>query len=306
MDYLHFKQLADIHKRLLTLLNVISTENAYIKINSNPNDTFSKELGRTTGHYQFKSHWDFSHKYLGLTEAELLEKSILHSEDIIKLQKDYNIKTNSWDYATIIHLANEYGANVIDNEGMRSNEDLIKLNDLQIYAIDNYQKKLYYQGSLTGDNTSIHHIDWEIVAKLKIAGISIKQNLPLYKFMLAESYLLYQESKYKKSYERIHSALESFVDSNLEAPDQKIGSKEKLNLAYKNKFDNWDNHEVYTSIRPIYENLTENRNSIAHKIAEMEISKSEVEEAILVILLLIFTYEFEAQSFDEICSKLLS
>ncbi len=180
-----------------------------------------------------------------------------------------------------------------------------KVNRIRVNSIDNINSKINYEGSFFGNSSDIDPIDYGVYCLLRVTAVSRDIDFAnFYKELIAESYVLFKESNFKLAYFLAYSGFESFINSSLGIGDEPGRLKERLQELFKCKFLDLSRHQIYTCVVNDFDRLTDKRNTIAHGRGAVSINKKETEEALLFILILVCTYEFQCSKFDELNSKL--
>jgi len=301
MNYTQFASKHNIIDRLLQKLEIITYKKIFIPIDNTPDYDLSQYQKELTTDYYFKNSWDFSQEFSSLINVEIIAASIFHADDIARLKKELNMETSTESYSKII----QYGYNIrnttFDEYGMGTDLDDFKLHDIKSDSIDNIKRRFFYVGSFMGDGFYIDPTDWEIIAQINVVGISDEiEYKQFYKSLIAESFILYKEGKYKLSYFLIYSALESFINSESNNPDEEERLKDRLKDVLKNRFQNLQTNQIYNSIIVCYGSFTTNRNTIAHGRNNIEFNETDLLNVLLFTLTLISMYELNVSTFDDL------
>jgi hypothetical protein len=307
MTYKQFLKEAKILENLLATLDILSFDKQIIRIDNYPDYSISEYKGGIISDYFFRNSWNFVDKYQMLIDAEFQRNTIFHSDNLQDLSCEYKLEYNNLsdncDFLLEIFNRDEDSFSV---HGYRVDTSVgdFKLHNLSIHSIDNFSKKLYYEGSFLGDNSDIQPIDWGIYSLLKITAISKEiVNLPFYKSLLSESYLLYKENKFKLAYFITYSAFESFINYQLDS-DDKGRLKDKITQLYKTQFLQLEKHQIYGSIINAYDDIEKDRNVIAHGRNQITISKEKSYSVLLSFLILIVTFELKSETFEDLAIKI--
>lgn len=301
MNYTQFASKHNIIDRLLQKLEIITNKKIFIPIDNTPDYDLSQYQKELTIDYYFKNSWDFSQEFSSLINVEIIATSIFHADDIARLKKELNMETSTESYSKIIQYGYNIRNTLFDEYGMGTDLDDFKLHDIKSDSIDNIKRRFFYVGSFMGDGFYIDPTDWEIIAQINVVGISDEiEYKQFYKSLIAESFILYKEGKYKLSYFLIYSALESFINSESNNPDEEERLKDRLKDVLKNRFHNLQTNQIYNSIIVSYGSFTTNRNTIAHGRNNIEFNETDLLNVLLFTLTLISMYELNVSTFDDL------
>ncbi|MDD2982081.1 MAG: hypothetical protein PHQ74_01720 [Crocinitomicaceae bacterium] len=304
MNYIQFSNKQNLIDKILIRLGILTTDNVVIKINNNPDYDITEYRRNVVANYFFNNFWDFSSKYKSIVDINILDNHIFHFDTLQSLSKEYEIEYNEGndcDFLLQVLIQNK-DAFELNSFGTEVND--FELHNLRIRTIDNLKGRIYYEGSFQGDSSDIEPLDWGVYSTLGLNAIPNDiDNLPFYKSLLAESYLLLKEKKFKLSYFLTFSAFESFVNFELGGNDEPDRLKDKFKELFGSKFIVLNSHQIYTSIMSMYDNYTSNRNTIAHGRNEIIIDQEMVKSSLLFILTLISTYELNSLTFDDLYSN---
>jgi len=300
--YTEFTKYKNITEKLLIHLGILTRRETIIRLNNLPDYDITKFEREIISNYFFHNSWDFSNDFQSIIEVEFLEDNIFHYDDLILLSKEYKIVYGNEEDNDIEFLKDVYKIDQDSFSQFGSGTDVGEfiLHKVRLNSIDNINKQINYEGSFQGDSSDIDPLDWGIYSLIEITGISLRINtLPFYKSLLAESYILFKEGKFKLAYFFTYSALESFVNYEIGNNDPKRVN-EKLSELFKAKFTDLAKHQIYSSVMNIYEPYTTDRNTIAHGHGHINITAEQVNNSLLFVLTLISSFEFNSTTFEEL------
>lgn len=306
MNYVQFASKKNIIDSLLKKLEIITYKKLFIPIDNTPDYDLSQYQKEITTEYYFKNSWDFSGEFYSLINVEIIATSIFHADNIARLKKELNKEASTESYSKIIQYGCTIRNTIFDEYGMGTDLDDFKLHDIKSDSIDNIKKSFFYVGSFMGDSFYIDPTDWQIIAQINVVGISDEiEYKQFYKSLIAESFILYKEGKYKLSYFLIYSALESFINSESDNPDEEERLKDRLKNVFKNKFQNLKTNQIYNSILASYDSFTINRNTIAHGRNNIEFNQADLLHVLLFTLTLMSMYELNVSTFDDLYNAVI-
>lgn len=306
MNYTQFSNKVHIQEKILTKLGILTKEELIIRINNHPDYNLTKYKKEIVSDYFFHNSWDYSEKFNSIIDVCILRNDIFHFDTLQTLSQQYRIefneKTDNCDFLLQVQKK--------DNEafvkyGFRTEVNDFILHRIKIRSIDNLKKCIYYEGSFQGDSSDIEPLDWGVYSTLKVTAVPKKiDTQPFYKLLIAESFLLLIENKFKLSYFLTFSAFESFVNYELGGNEEPVRLKDKLKELFCNKFNALGRNQIYTSVMSMYDTYETNRNSIAHGRNELIIDAEQVRISLLFILTLISSFEFNISTFDVLLNKI--
>lgn len=299
MTFNQFSSRQDILLKLLASLGILTTKRIVIRIDNNPNYDISKYQVGDDADYFFKNFWDFSNEFNLVVDIEFIDTKLFHFDDLERSSAEYNLPFNREDHLKFINKVNSLHKSWFSKNGMQMDIDQFKLHHLRKISIDNIKKKLYYEGSFFGNHETFDPLDWGIYSLVELNELT-QDSSKFYKNLIGESYLLQIESKYKLAYFLAYSAFESFVNKELNIKNDEKRLKEKITELFRTKFPQLERHQIYSSVINFYDGFTENRNNIAHGLNEISISKETFQSALLSILTLIYCYEFDIKTFEDL------
>lgn len=306
MNYRQFSEKQNVIEKILNYLGVLSIENVVIEVDNNPDYDITAYEREISTNYFFHNSWDFTEKFKSIVDINVLKSSIFDSETFQRMSTDYGIPLEDNDCDFLIQVLN-VDQDAFDNYGFGTENGEFRFHNLRLRTIDNSNGQVYYEGSFRGNNADIAPIDWGVYSLLNVTSITKSiDTLPFYNTLLAESYLLYFERKFKLAYFLVFSAFESFVNYELGTIDDPDRLRNKLNELFSNRFTDIGRHQIYTSVLNEYNQHTTNRNTIAHGRNEIIISQEEVKGLLLFVLTIISTYKSSSISFENLYNDIIN
>ncbi|MBS6574749.1 hypothetical protein [Parabacteroides goldsteinii] len=292
---------------LLTKLDILTAIDIIEKLNIEVDDDVSGYVGRESKNYYFKNKFSFQPYSTYLIKAEILASRV-YSQSL--LESDVDNSNNYFCLEGKGLTENLKEIDTIDKGFFENNGCSIEavndfsLHKLRIRNIDNIKKDLYYEGTCYGNMLDIGDItsDWDVFSKISLLGI--KNNISeFYKELLSESYMLYENENYKLSFFIAFSAFECFVNVKGNMQDEQLPLIDKITNLYKWQFPDLSNNEIFQSIMPHHNKLTDIRNKIAHGKAKVCIRKREAEQCLKHVLIMILAYENTITGIKEFYEK---
>ncbi len=293
-----FNQVSNKIIFLLQKLEILKRKSIFIKIDNTPDFNFTDNSSSEEDYY-FRNYFKFNKFFTWVTSVNFGTIRIYHYDDFLRLSEEYKIHFDSFKDLKFIKQIHKIDKDAFHNNGFETELDEFKMKDIRLNRIDNYEKRIYYEGKFYGDNYYIDPIDFGYYSTATLIGFKAKPG-NFYEEIIAESYLLFLEKKFKLAYFLIFTALENFVNLKLQSHKEKKELKDKVNLAFSSKFSDISKHEIYCSIIGEYDNYAEIRNQIAHGNMTTELMEENVEELFVFILTLILVYEKSLNHFSEI------
>ena len=304
LSFSEFLKLPNCIERLLHGLDIITHEKLFVPIDYMPDYDLSEYQGAAITNYFFQNSWDFNKSFQSVVEVDFIESHIIHADTLNELSREYNIPYDHRENATPSFLLKVYQKDktAISSFGYEMEAGDFKVNKIKLISIDNIHGTINYQGSFIGNSSDIDPVDWGVYSLLLVTGIPKDIDLlNFYKVLLSESYVLYKENKFKLAYFIAYSAFENFINFWLGTGDEG-GARlvDRFKELFKSKFSDFSTHQIYTSVAKEFNPYTANRNTIAHGRTEMTINKQQVKDALLFVLILIGSFEFNCSSFDQL------
>ncbi|AZA64432.1 hypothetical protein EG345_06740 [Chryseobacterium carnipullorum] len=249
MNYDQFSGKDDLINQILIRQGILISEKIIIKIDHQPDYEISEYKREQDADYYFYNSWKFKNKFNSVFDISVSQNHIFHFDNFNDLSNNYNIPFNIGSECDFLLDVLKKDSDALFVYGFGIETDNFTIHNVRIKAIDNLKGRVYYDGSFTGSSYEIDPLDWGIYSILDISACPIEiDDKPFYNSLLAESYLLLKERKYKLSYFLLYSAFESFVNFELGKGDEEGRLKDKLNELFCLKFPNLGIHQIYTSV----------------------------------------------------------
>jgi hypothetical protein len=305
MNYIKFKSLNRIDYDLLLALGALKSKSLIMNIDLHPDYDLTNYDKHVSNTYFIKSELDFSDEFTAVLSANIGKSATFHCDDIERISKEFNLTREDNESAS--HFLQRVAA--IDSDviyqGNGTQHDGFELNELKVDFINNKDKKVIVLGGFFGDNYSIDPSDWDLVSELDLSGIPKELNGELYLELLAESYSLSELGNYKLAFFLAYSALECYLNSQVNPNNDKVRLKDSFSELFKNKFSGNDlnNHIIYSSISGEFTPFTLKRNEIAHGKSKVEISKEYASDFLLFSLITIVSNKHCISDFKSLAEK---
>jgi hypothetical protein len=294
-------------EELLFALDILVRDETFVKIENHPDYDITEYEREIDTNYYFHNSWDFLLKYQSVIKAEFAETHIIHADNLNDMSEESGIEYEPYDrdVPKFLNKLFKHDKEAIGIHSFGADGGDFKVNRIRVNSIDNINSKINYEGSFFGNSSDIDPIDYGIYCLLRVIAVSRDIDfMNFYKELIAESYVLFKESNFKLAYFLAYSGFESFINSSLGVGDEPGRLKERLQELFKHRFLDLSRHQIYTCVVNDFDRFTDKRNTIAHGRGAVSINKKETEEALLFILILVCTYEFQFSKFDELNSKL--
>lgn len=302
MNYNQFiKKHNNLLEQLMFIYGIIKFEKKVIKIDNQPDYDISKYERECPTDYYFANSFNFTEMFEFVIKFEFQENKLFHYDDFLNMSKELKIDFKEEDDCNFLLKLYKEKNEILEQHGFDTDIEQFKLHELRIQNIDNFNKKINYEGSFYGDNEGINPIDWGLYSFVEILGVpnQLSKN-KFYKYLISESYILLQENKYKLAFFVGYSALESFINYEHSSAEEEKRLIEKLKELFKEKFGQIQSHQIYTSLINDFDEFTNIRNSIAHGRNPVEIGESEVRKLLQFTIILIISFDWNVTKFEEI------
>lgn len=303
MTYLQFTRQQNILQKLLSSLGVLASKNLIIKINNSPDYDISIYQREIDADYFFNNSWDFGNELQSVVDINFIENKLYHFDDFQRASQELGLPFDEKDCTKFLNDVYSFNRNFFSENGMEPNIDQFKLYKIRKSSIDNISKKLNYEGSFFGNHQTFDSLDWGLYSLIELTGIP-QGSVKFYKYLIGESYILFNENKNKLSYFLAYSAFESFVNLELGSVNDEKRLKQKINELYRNKFPQLGQHKIYSSVIAGYDTFTNNRNNIAHGTNNIAITREDVYSALLFIAIMICTFEHNCSTFYDLAQQI--
>jgi len=302
MNYNQFiKKHINLLEQLMFIYGIIKFEKKVIEIDNYPDYDISKYERSNPTDYYFANSFNFAEIFEFVIKFEFHKNKLFHFDDFLNMSKELNTEFKEEDRCNFLLKLYKEKNEILEEHGFDTDIEQFKLHELRIQNIDNFNKKINYEGSFYGDNEGINPIDWGLYSFVEILGVpnQLSKN-KFYKYIISESYILLQENKYKLAFFVGYSALESFINYEHSSAEEEKRLIEKLKELFKEKFGQIQTHQIYTSLINDFDEFTNIRNSIAHGRNPVEIGESEVRKLLQFTILLIISFDWNLTKFEEI------
>lgn len=301
MNYKKILSIDNSLEKLLFFLNILRYDRLIIQIENYPDYDISPYQREIISDYYFRNSWSFKYLFDYVIDVRILKSKLFHHDNIFE-NEDLDTKNFDLveDLTKNLNIINQYDSDFFHYYGYEIDDlDEFKVRQIRIFNIDNTDKKIRYEGSFFGNNDDIDPIDWGIFSLLEIKGInSYLDNF--YKELLSESYLLYINENFKLSFFICFSALENFINTQLNESDKEERLIDKIKRLYKLKFHNMQSNKIYTSIINDFDFFTNTRNTIAHGREKIEIEENTSKKFLIFTSIMITLYNEEINNFEEL------
>ncbi len=305
MNYNQFSKKQNLIDIILTKFGILITEKLIIKINHEPDYEISPYMRERETDYYFYNSWNFKHHFSFVIDVDIVKNHIFHYDDFINMSCEYGISYYTGEECEFLLSAVEKDSDALETNGFGSGTENFKINNLRIGTIDNLESKVYYEGSFWGASYEIDQNDFAIYSMINVIATPLYiDDKPFYNSLLAESFILLKERKYKLSYFLLYSAFDSFINYELGSADEQGRLKDKLKELFSSRFSNLNNHPIYTGIIKLYDQYTNNRNAIAHGKSPIEVDEEMVEKSFIFVLTMISSYLTGADKFDDLYNEI--
>ncbi|MAC96752.1 MAG: hypothetical protein CMC96_14775 [Flavobacteriales bacterium] len=305
LNYSQFAQIPQVLPKILTALGVIQNKRVLIKIDNTPDYDISEYLREIDTDYYFHNHWSFEDHFQSIVEAHFLEQFIFHYDGLKRASEELNLSFDTSDHTEFINRIYSLNPKKLPEYSFPLECDQFEFKNIRLASIDNIDKELFYEGAFFGNYETITPLDWSVYSLLDLIGVSFS-NLPFYKQLLSECYLLKKESKYKLAFFLAYSALESFVNSESGTGNDEERLKDKVTNLYRARFPELEKHQMYSSVMNQYYKFNNERNDIAHGTQQIDVSEDDLDSLLMFVLTMISCYEFSLNKFDDLYAKITS
>lgn len=305
MNYNQFSKKKNLIDIILTKLGILISKKLIIKIDHEPDYEISEYKREIDTDYYFYNSWNFKDDFSFVINVDIIENHIFHSDDFKNMSDEYNISFSVGDECEFLLSTLEEDSSALESHGFGTDAENFKINNLRIRAIDNLEGQVYYDGSFYGASYEINPIDFAIYSMINVTATPMYiDEKPFYHSLLAESFILLQERKYKLSYFLLYSTFESFINYELDAADEEGRLKDKLKELFCLRFTNLSVHQIYTGIIKLYDKYTLDRNAIAHGRSPIKVDKEMVEKSFIFVLTLMSSYFTSTDKFDDLYNEI--
>lgn len=285
---------------LLKALDIITDEIFYFKIDNYPDYDFFPYQGEVGSNYYFKNKISYPDIFHSIIIAKDISENILDYESWENICFKLKIKNNNANNFFISHNELSNVGLSIEKIGYDTTVNEFQLNKFRILMVNNNTRTLVYDGAFNGDSFDIESTTYVIISKIQIKYIPKPKVKSLFIELISESYLLYHRGDFKLAFFILYSALENFINYELNSNDDDVRLKEKIKLLYKKRFNKLNKSQIYSSLLHSYNIFVKTRNIIAHGRENIIIKKKDVEELFLFVLISIISYNNEITTYDDL------
>lgn len=262
-----------------------------IRIDIFPDSELLPYENGTFNRYVFSSNYSCKNKF-DMVYKSCFEKLFLFDNDsIMEICNDLDID-NTLDEESILNLAYTMNREVFDNYKFDYERwEEIEFYKINITGIDNFEKKINYQGAFWGHTDSIDNGYYYFYSFINILGTLKNNNRKIFHDLIIESYSLFIEERFKQSFYIAYSAFENFINekyyNNFPSQDRNIRLEQKIILIFNNNSSN----EIFDFLKNNLKKYTNTRNDIAHGNNTNKIEKKHVVNLLNLVLSTIISYE---------------
>lgn len=303
MKYRDFRQLKNLLEKLLHLCDILRNKRVIIEIDHTPDYDISSFEGSTVKDYFFKNGWNFP-DYIGLiTDFSFDFKKIYHHDQLEDMSDESGIDFHNGYKLEFLNKIYDSHYEIFSENGFEINElDEFKLKVLRLDTVSNEDRKVYYEGTCSGESLYMRPDGWAVYANVIIEYIP--HPVTLYQALIGESYALYKHyNKLNMAYFILFSAFECFIDTELYeygSSDSRDRLQNRIKKLFEKQCSNISKHEVFNSLMPNFQDLKAKRNDIAHGKTVADVSDDFLIDAYYFVLALILSYQKRAKTFDEL------
>ena len=253
---MNYKQFNEKTKNTLILdifkhLGVLIEKHCFFEIDTTPDYDLTEYQQTYLANYVFQNKWDFSEEFKLLLDFNFYKSYIFHSDNIENIIRECKLDyIHEWSpFSEIVTKAYGINPEIINQNNFSSNYEFFNLKKLSVTGIDNVNKELNYQGSVWADSYSLDKIDFELLARAKIIGITKGlESQQFYLQLLCESFILMKEKRHKIAFFTAYSALENFVNEVMNSQNTSDRFEDLLKEVYKTSTPILSTSQIYTSI----------------------------------------------------------
>jgi hypothetical protein len=171
-----------------------------------------------------------------------------------------------------------------------NNLENFSVKQLNISYIDNFNKEIIYSGLFEGDTTAIED-DLALVAQIDIRWLNVQIFTdPIYKALLADSYLHFIKNEYNQAFFYAFIAFETFVNQFF--PKGQL--KQKIIRMEKKQ------NKLYDNLRNSFPEFEAIRNTIAHGKHYVQIDGPDVKRFYALIIPFILYVQNDSLTYNKL------
>ncbi len=295
---------------LMKSIGLFRNDREFICLDHTPDYDKTPYQGLCGTEYFFDNSYDFPFGYSTVFDVEVHKVGIYHSDNFSQLKrlKRFNHLKNTVENGAdtlnacvAIDSHNGKGSDFFHEFGYGTSVDNFNVSNVTCSGIDIARKEYSISGNFFGDNYDIEPIDWAIYAEVEWWGLESSEfEEEFYSELLVKSYHAKLDKDYRMSFFLSYSALEGFINQNLNSEKEEERLNEKLSKLFKGRFGDISKHQIYTTaVNDFRIKLTHLRNDIAHG-RKSDFNESSAREMLIVSLIFISSYNNHADKFSDI------
>lgn len=269
-----------IEKELVSL-DILRIETLIIPIKNTLDEDLSNHYSRgVINTYTFKNYWNFSGLYDYVFDVSPRDVYLFHSDSLseiaLELNLNYDPRINSTEQVEFLNKARAADSDVVRMHSMDEINDEFKIHCLLSDKIDNVEKEWIYKGNFDGDEFYIDSTDFGIYSEIEVKAID--RNLELYKFIIAESYLLFQQKNYKLANFLLYTVVENFFSTYFQR-----GRLKQLIENFEKKYK-VECLKYFKKLKEFERKNYDARKGIAHGSLHLDVSENVLADSFITIL----------------------
>lgn len=303
MKYTEFKKLLSAELLLLLYMDAIDYSAHLFELDNYPDFDLSEYNKHAEGTYFFSNDLEFPAHFSTVIRIDSEQVRLFTSNDIERLSMEYQTpitpSKSHIEFLREIHTTQQE----LLNEGVEPDFDGCRFNSVKTAGINNINKTISVQGGYSADSGWIQPYDCHFILFCNILGIpNTATQDKLHLSLIAEGYSLIASGNFGLSFSIIYTAIECYINAELNAHDEQIRLNDKIQKLFKKKFTPEDvgTHQIYTSIIGEFSNHTDKRNKIAHGKTTIRPTESDAREILLFSLILIASLESRISTFKDL------
>lgn len=291
MNYKKFNELPAIELRLLSAIGLLTQERLAFEIDNSPNYGISNYDRHRMETYFFADSHPFPYNVSFVIHVEKEGETIIAEDELGDYRAEFDIDDDIKDgeeiLSQILSKNGEIGLAV-------DRVEEFELNGIEQPVVDNTGKTITFVGGYKATYSGIQPDEWSIYAVCDVLGLSAqavedKTHLGI----LGEGVAMMLRKDYKIASFMFYSALESFINHQLQSQTDEQRLSEKLRRLVTSTFLGCDlaRHSIYTSTIKEFDRLTGLRNTIAHGAKAISVSRQEANSHLTLVLTLMACIE---------------
>ena len=285
------------HENLVSLLfeklGLLKFVKHTVRLDNYPDFDISPYAGLEVTSYYFRHSWKFKDVYYAVINADFRRYGVFNYASVEHMLESMGMPSVQRDEA--LESAVERAA---DNAGEYDDVfydhryESFTVKRIEVNYIDNHSKKIEYSGFFDGDSTAIED-DTVLIAELNLTIINANLTEPLYRLLLADSYLHYDNQEYNQAFFYAFVAFETYLTQ----------FQPKGQLKQKLKRVNVKDNEIFLTVSKELQRFEDIRNSIAHGKEFVKVSASELKEFYALVIPVILYKEYNLNTYSRISRK---